>query len=78
MAKKTGVNVNPTDKGWEVKLDHAQRASSTHEKKTDAVAAGREKAQGLKTELTIRKEDGTIQNKNSYGNDPNPPKDTKP
>jgi Uncharacterized protein conserved in bacteria (DUF2188) len=78
MAKEPGVNVNPAEKGWEVKLDHAQRASSTHEKKVDAVAAGKERAKKLKTELTIRKKDGTIENKNSYGNDPNPPKDKKP
>ena len=68
MAKKPGVNVNPTEKGWEVKLDHAKRASSTHKTKAEAVEAGRERAKELKTELTIRKEDGTIQNKNSYGN----------
>lgn len=30
------------------------------------------------SELIIHKGDGTIQNKNSYGNDPNPPNDLKP
>ncbi|NRT14697.1 ferredoxin-thioredoxin reductase catalytic subunit [Flavobacterium sp. 28A] len=29
-------------------------------------------------ELIIHKGDGTIQNKHSYGNDQNPPKDVKP
>ena len=37
----------------------------------------KEKAKQEGSELIPHRKDGTIQNPNSYGNDPNPPKDTK-
>ena len=36
---------------------------------------GREIAIRLRVEHSIHREDGAITEKNSYGNDPNPPKD---
>jgi uncharacterized protein DUF2188 len=50
---------------------------SEHRKKETAVDRGREIAKDKATEHTIHKKDGTIGEKNSYGNDPNPPKDKK-
>jgi hypothetical protein len=41
-----------------------------------AVEAGREVARRLEVEHTIHPSDGTIGEKNSYGNDPNPPRDS--
>jgi len=38
--------------------------------KDDAVAAGRAEAQTRKTEHVIHNQDGTISERNSYGNDP--------
>jgi hypothetical protein len=43
----------------------------------DAVEAGREMARKLKVEHTIHRRDGVITEKNSYGNDPYPPKDAR-
>ena len=41
------------------------------------VERGRAIARQKKTEHIIHKKDGSIGRKNSYGNDPNPPKDAK-
>ena len=74
MAKKA-IEVVPHDKGWAVKKEGGERASSLHDTKAAAVKQGTQQAKNEKTELVIKKEDGTIQNKNSFGNDPHPPKD---
>ena len=46
-----------------------------HRLKEVAVAAGREIALRLRVEHTIHRGDGVISEKNSYGNDPFPPRD---
>jgi len=45
--------------------------------KADALKIGKEIAKNRQSELNILGKDGKIQNKNSYGNDPFPPKDQK-
>ena len=77
MAKKPGIEVQPHGDQWAVKKQGAERASSLHDNKAPAVKQATQQAQREKTELTIKKADGTIQNKNSFGNDPNPPKDKR-
>lgn len=77
MSKKKDYHVVPHDKKWAVVKQNAQRASSVHDRKSDAVDAGKELAKAQKTDLYIHKRDGRIQNPNSYGSDPNPPKDKK-
>lgn len=79
MARKKSNHVVPTsgEKGWAVKKSGASRASKTFETKQKAVDYGIEISKREKAELYIHKKDGVIQNKNSYGNDPMPPKDTK-
>ena len=74
MAKKTN-NVVPSSSGWAVKKSGADRASKTFHTKDEAVEYGRELSKNEKTELFIHKSNGMIQDRNSYGNDPNPPKD---
>ncbi len=76
MAKKSN-HVVPSSSGWAVKKSGAERASKIFETKDKAVAYGREISKSEKTELYIHKGNGMIQNRNSYGNDPNPPKDKK-
>ena len=51
------------------------RVLSQHRTKVVAVAAGREAARARQVEHTIHRMDGRIAEKNSYGNDPLPPKD---
>jgi hypothetical protein len=76
MAKKSN-HVVPSSSGWSVKKSGSEKASKTFVTKEKAVNYGRELSKNEKTELYIHKRNGMIQNKNSYGNDPNPPKDKK-
>lgn len=64
---------NP-DGGWDVKKGGASRASLHSDTKQDAVDAGREISRNQGTEFVIHGKDGKIQQKDSHGNDPNPPK----
>jgi hypothetical protein len=45
-------------------------ASTTHDTKKDAVRVGREMARDAKVEHIIKKKDGTIGERNTYGHDP--------
>lgn len=73
MAKK-GQHVVPSAKGWSVKKAGASRASSVHTTQKDAINAATKVAQNQKTELYIHGRDGRIRERNSYGNDPHPPR----
>ncbi len=63
--------------GWDVKRNNAQRASVHAETKAEAVKAGREISRNQGTEFIIHGKDGRIQNPDSHGNDPCPPRDKK-
>lgn len=76
MSKKN-VHVVPHPEGWAVKREGADRASSVHDRKADALDAGRDLARKDEVELVIHGQDGKIQDSDSYGNDPHPPKDEK-
>ncbi|NRD57696.1 DUF2188 domain-containing protein [Corallococcus exiguus] len=74
MAKNTnrggGVHTtpNPNGSGWV--NQQGGEIISTHRLKERAVEAGRSHAKEQETEHTIHKVNGTIGEKNSYGNDP--------
>jgi hypothetical protein len=74
MAKKP-VHTVPSEGGWANK--QGGKVTSKHDTKTAAQDAGRRQAKRDETEHVIHKRDGKIGEKNSYGNDPNPPKDKK-
>ena len=75
---KNSYHVFPVqDGGWSVKRGGATRASRTFGVKVDAVSFARQLSANHESELIIHRKDGTIQNADSYGNDPNPPKDKK-
>lgn len=76
MVKKTN-HVVPSSTGWGVKKSGASRASKTFDTKAKAIDYGISLSKREKTELYIHKANGIIQNKNSYGKDPYPPKDKK-
>jgi Uncharacterized protein conserved in bacteria (DUF2188) len=79
MARKEVHIVPNKDKGgWDSKRENAERASKHFETKQEAVNWGKERAKNIGAEFIPHKLDGTIQNPNSYGKDPNPPKDKKP
>lgn len=76
MGKRGVYHVTPNDEGgWDVTKRGAERASSTHETKADAVDRGRELAKNQPLgQLVIHKQNGTIQTEHTYGEDPHPPK----
>jgi hypothetical protein len=76
MADKD-VFVVPAGENWGVRRPNKNKLSKKFDTKNEAIEYGKELAKKDKSELTILKKDGKIQNKNSYGNDPYPPKDKK-
>lgn len=77
MAQKKDVHVVPNkDKGgWDVVREGSERASNHFDTKAEAEKRGRELAKQDKVEYVPHGKDGKIQDPDSYGNDPNPPKD---
>ncbi|MCB1599569.1 MAG: DUF2188 domain-containing protein [Lysobacterales bacterium] len=68
------VHVVPHPEGWAVKSEGAERAASVHDTQREAEAAAREIAQRRESEILIHGQDGRIRERDSYGNDPFPPK----
>ncbi len=73
MANK-GVHVTPRDGRWAVEREGSQRASSLHDTQADAEAAGRATARREEVEFYLHGRDGQIRERDSYGNDPYPPR----
>ncbi len=67
-------HVVPRPNGWAVKPAGGKRASSVHETQEEAISQGRQHAINQGSELLIHGKDGRIRERNSYGNDPYPPK----
>ena len=77
MSKKRDIHVVPHGDSWATKKEGAQRAGIVTDTQKAAVEKAREQAAREKVEVVIHRKDGTIRNSDSYGNDPNPPKDKK-
>jgi hypothetical protein len=76
MSKKS-IHVVPDPKGgWSVKEGGASRASRRFDTQQDATRYARNKSKDQDAEFVIHRPDGTIRSKESYGNDPLPPRDT--
>ena len=73
MWSKKPVHTVPTPSGWANKQGGI--VTSTHNNKADAQAEGRRQAIQNQTEHAVHNKNGQIGTKNSYGGDPNPPKD---
>jgi uncharacterized protein YdaT len=74
---KRPLHVVPHDDGWAVRREHSERVSSKHDTQSDALEQAQRWAREEKVEVVIHRPDGTIRDKDSYGPDPNPPKDKK-
>ena len=78
MARKTHHVVPGGDSGgWDIKKGGGQKSIKHFDTKQDAVKHAREISKNQKSELIVHKKDGTIQNPDSHGGDPCPPKDKK-
>ena len=75
MSKRKSVHTvpNKSGAGW-VNVENGQ-VVSTHRRKDTAVERGRSIARGERAEHVIHNLNGQIGRSNSYGGDPNPPKD---
>ncbi len=77
MAKKTQHIVKNPSGGWSVKKGGSSKATKVYDTQSEAIKRGREIAKNQNAEFYVHGKDGRIREKDSYGNDPNPPKDKK-
>jgi len=73
IQKSHHVVHNPNG-GWDVKRNDAERSSKHCDTKKEAIENGREISRNQGSEFYIHGMDGKIQQKDSHGNDPCPPK----
>jgi len=71
------IHVVPHGDAWAIRKEGSERVSSTHTTQGDAIQQARTQAQQIGGEVFIHRPNGQIRDRDSYGNDPNPPKDTK-
>lgn len=77
MSKKKNIWITPHKDGWAVKREGSDRSSKVTTTKKEAEKFGRDLGKKDGVEVITQRKDGTIQSKDSFGNDPNPPKDTE-
>lgn len=70
-------HVVPYKDDWAVRGENNSRVTSVHDTQSDAIDAARDIAERNRGEVVIHRPDGTIRDKDSYGNDPASSKDTK-
>lgn len=70
-------HVTPKDGKWQVKGAGNKRATKIFKTQKEAEDFGREIAKNQKSELITHNRQGRIRSKDSFGNDPCPPKDTE-
>ncbi|WP_323810410.1 DUF2188 domain-containing protein [Sphingobium baderi] len=73
MAHKN-QHVVPHENGWAVRGAGNSRATSVHETQAEAIGAARDIARNQQSELLIHGRNGQIRERDSFGNDPFPPK----
>ena len=71
--KQVHIVPNSERGGWDVKSAGSGRAIKNHSTKNKAVDHGRQVSKNKKGELVVHKKDGTIQRRDSHGNDDYPP-----
>ena len=76
MVKKN-IHTTYKDGEWHSKKEGQAEPLSSHKTKDAAIKASTEAAKKTGVEHVIHGRDGKIQDKDSYGNDPNPPRDRK-
>jgi uncharacterized protein YdaT len=77
MGKKTDIHVVPHQGDWATRREGSDRVGTIHDTQGKAIDAAKERAQREGVEVVIHRPDGRIRDSDSYGKDPNPPKDKK-
>ena len=72
---KINQHVVKRDDGWAVVGEGNSRDTSVHPTQGAAIERAREIAKNNRSEVVIHGMDGKIRDKDSYGNDPFPPRD---
>lgn len=72
-----GQHVVRREDGWAVRGEGNERDTSHHDTQSEAIEAAREIAINQGSEVVIHDRHGQIRDKDSYGTDPHPPRDTK-
>ena len=67
-------HVVPHASGWAVKSAGGTRATAVHDTQAAAIEQARSIAQNQKSELFVHGRNGQIRERDSFGNDPYPPK----
>lgn len=67
-------HVVPKAGKWQVIGEGNEKATATFDTQAEAIEKAREIAINQESEVVIHGKDGKIREKNSYGNDPYPPK----
>jgi len=67
-------HVVPYGDKWAVRGERNERVTSVHESQREAIEVAREIARKQRAELFIHGQDGRIRQRDSYGNDPFPPR----
>ncbi len=70
-------HVVPAGDDWGVRGEGNGRLTSVHDTQAEAIEAAREIAINQQSEVVIHRPDGTIRDRDSYGNDPSSRRDYK-
>ncbi len=71
---KRNQHVVPHTNGWAVRPENAAKPTSVHPTQREAIEIARDIARNQGSELLIHRENGQIRERDSFGNDPHPPK----
>ena len=77
MSKKNQHVVPTKDGNWGVRGEGNSKLTKVTPTQSGAIAVAQDIAKNRKVEVVIHRRDGTIRDKDSYGNDPCPPRDKR-
>ena len=67
-------HVVPKNGRWGVRGENNSKLTSTFDTQAEAIARAREISRNQQSELLIHSRNGRIRERDSYGNDPSPPR----
>ena len=77
MANRNNIHIVKRGDQWGALREGSKRVSGNFDTQAQTIQAGRKLAELGKGEILIHGENGRIRARDSYGNDPFPPKDLK-
>jgi hypothetical protein len=77
MARNSFHVIPYPDGGWAVKKGDSSRASRVFDTQKDAIDWGKTASRNGAAEIIVHRPDGTIRSRDTHGNDPHPPRDSK-